>query len=327
MGKRKLEEESLLSADEHVIEEAVEMSPAETKLMLEYFDASLNLIKKKDATKPKEDALKADVQALKEQLEDELQGKGTCHAYPKLSLNAANIKCSAAGVEEMAPYVRLVSSANDAPITLDVLQTAFEALTTEEVRAAKTEHSLSTEEAFCQALLESLKRDIRKEGKERVVLSKAIERGCKAWLVPDLTDDAAEVALLYHIASEKYTTEKGASCESCKPESVRVDASKPQVLEAMARMGCTSQPIALEGGDSYKILRRKTTRKPKVTTTVISRLLSESLGDVHLNDWDAEKLSAKSKAEAAKLLRIIQAKLTSIPGNDSYSLMLVKSEE
>lgn len=323
----------LSSADTAAREQQAKASAAaltaeENRAIRDYCRASIKKQKTAEKTKATSKTVRGRASELRGQLEEWMRERHiACAVIPRSVLAERERQFSAKSAPPLPPFVRLVRNNFDRKITTDVLDAAFRSLTREAICEQPVERG---KEALVSAFVGAVRGTVRSY-KEQCRLYDGLPRGQRLADTPELPPEIGHMAADLHgsVAETKSITKArkeeelgGGSAGSGggAGDAEGLKSLEPKVKQVLEKLGVTSQQVEV-GNEPYRIVRRQSTSKPKVTLNGLrDMLLTQVLAD--FPETNKEGAAAYWEASRDKLQRSLLMKIAALPATRTDKLHL-----
>ena len=319
----------LSSADTTAREQQAKASAAaltaeESRAIRDYCRASIKKQQTTEKTKASSKAVRGRATELRGQLEEWMRERHiSCAVIPRSVLAEREQQFSAKSAPPLPPFVRLVRNNFDRKITTDVLDAAFRSLTRDAICEQPVEGG---REALVSAFVGSVRGSVRSY-KEQCRLYDGLPRGQRLADTPELPAEIGHLAADLHgsAAETKGITkarkeELGGGGGGGGGDAEGIKTLEPKVKQVLEKLGVSSQQVEV-GDEPYRIVRRQSTSKPKVTLNGLRDLLmTQVLADCP--DTNKEGAAAYWEASRDKLQRSLLMKIAALPATRTDKLQL-----
>lgn len=316
------EAEEAMSAHEATLR-APSLSEAERQAMRNFCLQSLRLKQEQEKFKAKRKESFSSVKTHRAALQEWIRAQhGKCFVMPRSKFRDAEQELSGGGLPPVPPYLRVQRNTSDSAITPTVAESSIMDLDDRAV-LDRVDQGANPIKALCDAIVDSARSSVRSV-KEAVALSESIEKGLKPMEVEEVPEDIAQLMVEMHKAQQKTKAQGAVQREATSDVSAALKKLQPTVSTVLDKTGRNSQQVTLDGVQGrHRIVKRTTTRAPKVTLTLFEDAVSKSVASLLLPTTDAGAMLTAFRAQRKHLVRDVQLKLNSLPKKESSKVSLV----
>jgi len=264
---------------EEAMDSAEQMRPEENELLAIKTFCNLEVkIRQRKATVADEiKILRQNANVLKEQLKKDLleaSPQMKCASISKADATALGLIDPKGDFGGVPPYLRIYTSNKDSAINAEVIQEAIEAITAEDIQEAE---GSTVAEKVRSIILDNLRRIIRNHH-EYIKLATSLPRGTTLYAIPEVSTETARRMVDLWLTERKIREKNEARRVDSDVRSA-LNENKSLVDAFFSRTGLTAQRIVVEG-TPYRLVKRISVRRPKMTLTKVEPLLDMALAKI-----------------------------------------------
>ena len=309
----------------HQVESAPVLSEADGKYIRDFCLASIAKERAKSGAKSFTKPLRTKASDARSRIEEWMRERRlTCAVLPRKVLAKAEKELSAKSLPVLPPYVRLVRNNYDRVITTDVIDEAFRSVSMDAILEQKAE---SGKDALLDAILSSIRCSVRSY-REQCSLTKSMQRGTTITESPELPEDIAQLALQLHECTSEAKIASERSKAEMRKQSEGIRQVQPAVRNVLEKLRVTSQNVEV-GDKAYKIVRKQSTVKPRLSFTS----LRDVLRDVLEKECDSSQQGDKPniaewfRTERERLHRALLMGIAAVPASRKDEIVLRRVAE
>jgi hypothetical protein len=205
----------------------------------------------------------------------------------------------------------------DRAITAEVVDAAFRAVSREGIVEQSAE---SGPAALREAIVDAVRRSVR-SFKEQCTLSDSLERGKKPVQIPEVPADIAQQAFTLHASFAKAKAARSLCKAVLAPRESLIKEQQPVVEGVLDKLCVSSQQVEVSGAP-YRLVKRSSTSKPKLTLNVLAEVLREVLANEVPDTCSKDGACAVWEASRDTLLRATLMRIAALPASRSSKVIL-----
>jgi len=306
-------------SEEEINIPAPKVSAKEKKALREFCIVSLQ---DKEAQKQDKLAKKESLQFVKDRkqkIDEWIRKQGSkCFSVPKAKYKSIEAELSAQGLDPLPTYVRLKKNTTDGTITPEVVEEAIQEVSWESLQ----EYEGDLQAKLSQSILNNLRQNIR-SSRESVTLSDKLEKGQKVVEVPDLDDEVLDFVLDMHKTQSSLKHQNKESKVQHQETKTSLKQLEAVVDKVLTKTNKTAQPVTLEGVEgSHKIVKKVSSKTPKLTLKSFQELLSECLEEMELPSTNTEEAWKRVEQQKVQLIKLLLLKINTLPKKETVNIKL-----
>lgn len=269
-------------------------------------------------TKQDTKALKAQSAQARARLEEWMRENGvSCAVLPRSELGRLETLLSKDGLPSLPPYIRMKRNNCDRAITAEVVDAAFRAVSRDGIAEQGVDEGPV---ALCNAIVDAVRRSVR-SFKEQCTLSDSLERGKKPVQVPEVPAEIAGEAFTLHASFARAKAARSVCKAFVAPRETLIKQQQPVVESVLDKLCVSSQQVEV-GGAPYRLVKRSSTTKPKITLNVLAEVLAEVLASEVPSSCTKEGACALWESSRDTLLRATLMRIAALPASRNSKVIL-----
>lgn len=251
---------------------APETSEAEKQAIRQYCTLCIRKKQLSEESSKQKKQFKQDISLNKKLIQDHMQKNNLeIMVLSKDDYKRLETETTALDLPMVPMYVRLIRNTKDDPITVDLLNEAFDTVTQEDIQEQMTKNNLGFADAFQATFLATLRNLIRSY-RMSLRFSNTKDRTVNLYDIPECTPEIVKALLKVHIATENTKAASDNNKEAISEITKEIQANKSAVQSFFERTQVMSQRIVMDGSP-YRLTRKITVRHEKLGITKIESLL------------------------------------------------------
>lgn len=209
-------------------------------------------------------------------------------------------KTAALDIPMVPMFVRMIRNTKDIPVTVDIINEAFDAVAVQDVEEHMTKMNLTFPEALQAVVLSNVRNTIRSY-RFTLKLTEIKERSLKMYDIPECTPEIMNSMFQLHAATYKLQSKSQENKELISEITKEIQNKKQYVQSFFDRTGIMSQRIVMDNVP-YRLVKKVSVTHEKIGLTKLEFWLSNSLSNLK-SMTDFERDSQKIRNQIMKTIQ------------------------